>query len=99
MDNDSDEEIKITNNIDNSIRLKYFPKIKSNFDLISNYNYDVKEILYKGCVYLPNLLCDNNNKIWFYAKQICLSLKYKESNKAITKNSINGLNIIKKIIF
>ena len=65
MDNDSDEEIKITNNIDNSIRLKYFPKIKSNFDLISNYNYDVKEILYKGCVYLPNLLCDNNNKKLF----------------------------------
>ena len=32
------------------------------------------------------IICDNNNKIWFHAKQICLSLKYKESNKAITKN-------------
>jgi prophage antirepressor-like protein len=32
------------------------------------------------------IICDNNNKIWFHAKQICLSLKYKEPNKAITKN-------------
>ena len=32
------------------------------------------------------IISDNNNIIWFNAKQICLSLKYKESNKAITKN-------------
>ena len=32
------------------------------------------------------IISDNDNKIWFNAKQICISLKYKESNKAITKN-------------
>ena len=32
------------------------------------------------------IISDNNNKIWFNAKQICLSLEYKEPNKAITKN-------------
>ena len=32
------------------------------------------------------IISDNNNIIWFNAKQICLSLKYKESNKASTKN-------------
>ena len=32
------------------------------------------------------IISDNNNRIWFNAKQICLSLEYKEPNKAITKN-------------
>lgn len=32
------------------------------------------------------IICDNDKQLWFHAKQICLSLKYKESNKAITKN-------------
>ena len=32
------------------------------------------------------IIIDNNNLIWFNAKQICLSLEYKETNKAITKN-------------
>ncbi len=27
------------------------------------------------------IINDNNNKIWFNAKQICLSLKYKERAK------------------
>jgi len=41
--------------------LIYLPKIKSNFDLVSNFNYDIKEILYKGCHYYPNIICDNND--------------------------------------
>jgi len=41
--------------------LKYLPKPKSNYELVSNFNYDVKEILYKGCKYLPNLFCNCNN--------------------------------------
>jgi hypothetical protein len=45
--------------------LKYFPKIKSNFDLVSNLNYDTKEILYKGCIYLPNVLCNINDRYFF----------------------------------
>jgi len=32
------------------------------------------------------IINDNNNKIWFNAKQICLSLKYKEPKKAIMTN-------------
>lgn len=32
------------------------------------------------------VIIDNNNAIWFNAKQICLSLKYKEPKKAIMKN-------------
>jgi len=32
------------------------------------------------------VIIDNNNDIWFNAKQICLSLKYKEPKKAIMKN-------------
>jgi hypothetical protein len=82
MAEDSDEEIIIKNNIDNSIGLKYLPKIKSNFDLISNYNYDIKEILYKGCIYLPNLLCDTNNKKIFNKILIELSeMKIEEWSK------------------
>ena len=32
------------------------------------------------------IISDNNNQIWFNAKQICLSLKYKEPKKAIMTN-------------
>ena len=32
------------------------------------------------------VISDNNNHIWFNAKQICLSLKYKEPKKAIMTN-------------
>lgn len=32
------------------------------------------------------VISDNNNQIWFNAKQICLSLKYKEPKKAIMTN-------------
>ena len=32
------------------------------------------------------IINDNNNKVWFNAKQICLSLKYKEPKKAIMTN-------------
>ena len=32
------------------------------------------------------IISDNENILWFNAKQICLSLKYKEPSKAITKN-------------
>jgi hypothetical protein len=51
---------KSTNNA-----LHYLPRAKSNFELISNLNYDVKEILYNGCQYLPNLLCDKNDLTLF----------------------------------
>jgi len=60
---DNEIEIIIIKNIDyyNLNTLKYLPKMKSNFDLVSNLNYDIKEVLYKGCFYLPNLLCDIND--------------------------------------
>ena len=32
------------------------------------------------------IIIDNNNNIWFNAKQICVSLKYKEAKRAITNN-------------
>ena len=32
------------------------------------------------------IIYDNNNKLWFNAKQICLSLKYKKPKQAITLN-------------
>jgi len=32
------------------------------------------------------VIIDNNNNIWFNAKQICLSLKYKQTTKAISNN-------------
>jgi prophage antirepressor-like protein len=32
------------------------------------------------------IISDNNNNLWFNAKQICISLKYKQAAKAITKN-------------
>ena len=32
------------------------------------------------------IISDNDNNLWFNAKQICVSLKYKQSAKAITKN-------------
>ena len=51
------DEIQIKNKYCNNA-LKYIPKIKSNFELVSNLNYDMREVLYKGCSYLPNLFCD-----------------------------------------
>ena len=60
-----ENEIIINKNVDIRFGLKYFPKMKSNFDLVSNLNYDITEILYKGCIYLPNLICDTNNKNLF----------------------------------
>ena len=32
------------------------------------------------------VIIDNDNIIWFNAKQICMSLKYAEPKKAITNN-------------
>ena len=32
------------------------------------------------------IISDNENTIWFNAKQVCLSLKYKEPTKAISTN-------------
>jgi prophage antirepressor-like protein len=32
------------------------------------------------------IICDNNNKIWFNAKQICVALKYKDTKQVITNN-------------
>ena len=32
------------------------------------------------------IIIDNNNIIWFNAKQICTSLEYKEQKKAISKH-------------
>jgi hypothetical protein len=59
-----DEEIIITNHTCNNT-LQYLPKIKSNFDLVSNLNYDIKDVLYKGCMYLPNLLCNTTDLTLF----------------------------------
>ena len=56
-----DFEIKINENSKNNA-LKYLPKAKSNFELISNLNYDTKDILYKGCFYYPNLLMNNTDQ-------------------------------------
>lgn len=58
------DEIIITNKYCNDV-LQYLPKIKSNYDLISNYNFDIKNILYNGCSYLPNLLCKTDDLIFF----------------------------------
>lgn len=51
------------------------------------------------------IIIDNNNNIWFNAKQICLSLKYKEPKRAIVKNvdkedkiQLNKMNITFKIL-
>jgi hypothetical protein len=55
--NNDDSEIKILKNVCNNA-LKYLPRAKSNFELVSNLNYDVKEVLYKGCQYYQNLLCE-----------------------------------------
>ena len=60
----SKDEIIIINKYSNNT-LQYLPKIKSNFDLISNFSFDIKEILYNGCQYIPNLLCNNNDLYLF----------------------------------
>lgn len=62
MSNDDDEIIMRTNQ---NNALKYLPKIKSNYELVSNFNYDIKEILYNGCMYLPNILCDIDDLTFF----------------------------------
>jgi hypothetical protein len=62
--NDENEIIIIKNKFVNNA-LQYLPKIKSNYDLVSNFNYDIKEILYNGCIYLPNLLCNSNDLTLF----------------------------------
>jgi len=46
--------------------LQYLPKIKSNYDLVSNFYFDIKNILYNGCIYLPNLICNTNDLTIFY---------------------------------
>ena len=51
--------IEINKDCSKNNALQYLPKIKSNFELISY--FDIKEILYKGCQYLPNLLCNTND--------------------------------------
>uniref|UniRef100_A0A6C0ECG9 Fe2OG dioxygenase domain-containing protein n=1 Tax=viral metagenome TaxID=1070528 RepID=A0A6C0ECG9_9ZZZZ len=60
----SDDEIIITNKKCNNA-LFYLPKMKSNFDLVSNLNFDIKDVLYKGCIYLPNLICDKDDMALF----------------------------------
>jgi hypothetical protein len=60
----SDDEIIITNKKCNNA-LFYLPKMKSNFDLVSNLNFDIKDVLYKGCMYLPNLICDKDDMALF----------------------------------
>jgi len=60
----SDDEIIIQNKKCNNA-LHFLPKMKSNFDLVSNLNYDIKDILYKGCMYLPNLICNKDDLTLF----------------------------------
>ena len=62
-DIDNDDKIIINNNVNNNFN--HFPKIKSNYDLVSNFYYDIRNILYEGCIYLPNLLCNNNDRKLF----------------------------------
>ena len=57
LNKDNNYEIKIIKKKSNNA-LKFLPKAKSNFELVSNLNYDVKEYLYKGCQYYQNLLCE-----------------------------------------
>ena len=52
------------------------------------------------------IITDNNYVIWFNAKQICLSLGYKEGKKAITNNvdsvdkiQLKNMNIKKEHFF
>ena len=37
------------------------------------------------------VIIDNNNIIWFNAKQICISLEYKQAKKAI-KNNVEDID-------
>jgi hypothetical protein len=55
-----DTEIKINDKSCNNV-LIYLPKAKSNFELISNLNNDIKNILYNGCGYYPHLLTELSN--------------------------------------
>jgi hypothetical protein len=41
--------------------LFYLPKIKSNFDLVSNLHNDIRNVLYAGCMYIPNLIAEKND--------------------------------------
>jgi len=102
---ESENEIIIYNKYCNNA-LQYLPKIKSNFDLISNFNYDVKEILYKGCTYLPNLLCDlsdlslfnklNNELLWDSDKIINWSKHHKIENPSNSKTFNNIVICLEK---
>jgi hypothetical protein len=52
--------MKMSNKCINDI-YKYLPKVKSHFELVSNLNNDIKEILLNGCQYYPNLFCNKND--------------------------------------
>lgn len=45
--------------------LDYIPKIKSNFELVSTLYNDIKNILYNGCAYYPNIVCNKNDLTLF----------------------------------
>jgi len=109
-DNKDEDTITINNNCNNA--LKYFPKVKSNFELVSNLSYDIKEILYKGCGYLPNLLCETedltlftklNNELLFIDTDniqnqniINWSKHYKIENPTISKTFNNIIDCLQK---
>ena len=56
------------------IILYYNTKIMPNYNTI---NFENNKII---------VIIDNNNIIWFNAKQICISLEYKQTEKAISNN-------------
>jgi hypothetical protein len=101
----TEDEIIVINKYSNN-SLKYLPKMKSNFDLVSNFNYDIKEILYKGCIYLPNLISNKNdltlfnnlyNEIFEYSDNLLeWSKHYKIENPTISKTFNNIVKCLEK---
>ena len=53
------EFINPKKNINNA--LFYLPVLKSNFDMVSNLYSDIRNTLYAGCMYIPNLIAEKND--------------------------------------
>jgi hypothetical protein len=54
--------------------LFYLPRPRSNYDMVNNDYEKIRNILYNGCIYIPNLIAPKNDFVLFneIIKELCL---------------------------
>ena len=79
------KSLKNINNLIINIK-KYIDKNKIENNIINNINHKSKYNILNFENNKIIVLIDNDNKIWFNAKQICILLEYKQAKQAIINN-------------